>query len=59
MYCLHCRDTDNEDWLKNVIVKKKDDKVSLEIRPVVTKGVKIPERSKIPYMIPIWKIDKK
>ena len=59
MYRLDYKDTDNKDWLKNVIVKKKDGKVNLETRPVVTKTIKLPERTKIPYMIPTWKFDKK
>ena len=52
-------ETDNKDWLKNVIVKNKDGQVSLEAKPVVTTRITLPKREKIPYMLPTWKFDKK
>ena len=52
-------DTDNKDWLKNIIVKNKDGQVSLEAKPVVTTRITLPKREKISYMLPTWKFDKK
>ncbi len=59
MYRRDYPDTDNKDWLKNIIVKNRADQVSLETKPVVTAKMILPEREKIPYMIPTWKFDKK
>ncbi len=52
MYRLDYRETDNKEWLKNIIVTNKGGKVSLEAKPVVTKLIKLPAREKIPYMVP-------
>ncbi len=60
MYRVDYTGTDNQDWLKNIIVSNKDGKVSLEAKPVVTTSrIKLPAREKIPYMVPSWKVDKK
>ena len=53
-------ETDNKEWLKNIIVSNKAGKVSLEAKPVVTTSrIKLPERTKIPYMVPTWKYEKR
>ena len=60
MYRVDYPGTDNRDWLKNVIVKNIDGKVSLEAKPVVTSGlIKLPPRERIPYMVPTWKYERK
>ncbi len=59
MYRRDYPDTDNKDWLKNIIVKNKNGQVSLETRPVVTNRMTLPKPEKIPYMIPDWKFEKK
>ncbi len=59
MYRKDCTDTDNEDWLKNIIVKNRSGRVSLETSPVVTARITLPEQKKVPYMIPTWKFEKK
>ena len=59
MYRRDFPETDNKDWLKNVIVSNKDGNVSLEARPVVTSRVKLPKREKTPYMVPAWKFSRK
>ncbi|NLS45537.1 MAG: FAD-binding protein [Firmicutes bacterium] len=46
--------TDNENWLKNIIATYKDDKVALETRDIKTSRVDLPEKQKIPYMVPEW-----
>ena len=60
MYRLDYPETDNSDWLKNVIVTNKNGEPSLDIKPVKTSSrLTMPERTKIPYMIPVWKFEKK
>ncbi len=60
MYRMDYPGTDNQDWLKNIIVSNEGGKVSLEAKPVVTTSrIKLPAREKIPYMVPSWKVDKK
>lgn len=60
MYRLDYPETDNRDWLKNIFVKDIDGKVNLEAKPVVTSpSITLPERTKVPYMVPTWKFDKK
>ena len=59
MYRRDYQDTDNKDWLKNIIVKNENGQVSLETKPVVTTRITLPKREKIPYMIPEWKFEKK
>jgi succinate dehydrogenase/fumarate reductase flavoprotein subunit len=60
MYRRDLTETDNKDWLKNIIVSNKDGKVSLEAKPVVTTSqITMPERTKVPYMVPTWKYEKK
>ena len=51
MYRRDYPDTDNRDWLRNIVVKKKDGRINLEARPVVTTILKLPKREKIPYMV--------
>ena len=59
MYRRDYTGTDNQDWLKNNIVKNKDGEVRLEAKPVVTTSrITLPAREKIPYMIPTWKFEK-
>ena len=60
MYRLDYPETDNKDWLKNIVVTDRDGKVNLEVKPVVTSSnITLPEPTKVPYMIPLWKFDKK
>ena len=61
MYRTDCPDTDNKDWLKNIIVQKKKDQVALETSPVVTSIVQLPKPEKGPYakFIPQWKFSQK
>ena len=59
MYRLDFTETDNQNWLKNIIVTEKAGKVNLETRPVEATIVELPERKKIPYMIPAWKFEKR
>jgi hypothetical protein len=54
MYRRDYPDTDNKDWLKNIIVSYRDGKTSLEARDVNTSRVDLPKREKIPYMVPEW-----
>ncbi|MFC1956079.1 FAD-binding protein [Chloroflexota bacterium] len=51
MYRRDYPDTDNKDWLRNIIVKNRDGQISLETKPVVTSVVKLPDRKKVPYMV--------
>lgn len=59
MYRKDFPETDNKDWLKNIIVTNKDGQVNLEARPVVTSRVELPKREKVPYMVPTWKFSRK
>ncbi len=59
MYRKDYPNTDNKDWLKNIIVKNEDGKVSLKAEPVETKIIELPKREKIPYMVPKWRFEKK
>jgi succinate dehydrogenase/fumarate reductase flavoprotein subunit len=59
MYRRDFPETDNRDWLKNIIVRNKDGQIALEARPVVTSRVKLPKRKKVPYMVPTWKFSRK
>lgn len=60
MYRRDFPDTDNKDWLKNIVVKNKDDNISLELKPVVVSSrIKLPARERVPYIVPGWKYDKK
>ncbi len=59
LYRLDCPDTDNKEWLKNIIVANKGGKVSLETSPVVATRMKLPPATRIPYMVPEWKFDKR
>jgi len=54
MYRRDYPDTDNKEWLKNIIVSYRDGKTSLEARDVNTSRVDLPKREKIPYMVPEW-----
>jgi len=59
MYRRDYPDTDNGEWLKNIIVKQGDGRAVLRTQPVVTSEVPLPEREKVPYMIPTWEFDKR
>ena len=60
LYRRDCPDTDNKNWLKNIIVKNKDGKVSMDTKPVVTSSLlTLPKAEKIPYMVPEWKFEKR
>lgn len=59
MYRTDFPETDNKDWLKNIIVKKENNELKLEARPVVVKKIKMPKLEKVPYMVPTWKYEKK
>ena len=59
MYRRDYPDTDNKDWLRNIIVKNKNGQVSLDTKPVTTTRTALPERKKIPYMVSGWKFEKK
>ena len=60
MYRVDCPDTDNIDWLKNIIVQKEKGQLTLETSPVVTSVVKLPKPEKGPYakFIPQWKFSR-
>ena len=51
--------TDNKDWLKNIIATSKDGQLNLETRDVMTKLITLPRREKTDYMIPDWKFEKR
>jgi len=59
MYRRDYPETDNKNFLKNIIVGKKNDELSLEAKPVVTSRVKLPAPEKVPYMVPTWKFSRK
>lgn len=59
MYRRDYTETDNKDWLKNIIVKNEDGQINLEAKPVITTSLNLPKREKMPYMLPTWKFDKK
>ncbi len=59
MYRRDYPETDNKDWLKNIIVTRKNGEVNLKAKEVVTKLVTLPKREKIEYMIPDWKFEKR
>jgi succinate dehydrogenase/fumarate reductase flavoprotein subunit len=46
--------TDNENWLKNIIVTHTDGELALETRDIKTTMVNLPEKQKISYMVPEW-----
>ena len=50
MYRRDYPDTDNKEWLSNIILKNQDGQMNLRTKPVVTSVVKLPTRKKIPYM---------
>ena len=50
MYRRDFPDTDNKNWLKNILVKQKNGHIQIEARPVVAKLLKLPKREKIPYL---------
>ena len=58
MYRRDYPQTDNEKWLKNIIVKRKENDICLTAKDVITELVKLPKREKIDYMIPEWKFEK-
>lgn len=59
MYRLDHTETDNANWLKNIIVTQKNGKVNLETKPVETSSIKLPEKTKTPYLRDEWKFEKK
>ncbi len=60
MYRRDLIETDNKNWLKNIIVSNKDGKVNLETKSVTTSSlITLPAREKVPYMVPGWKFEKK
>lgn len=59
MYRTDYPETDNKEWLKNIIASDKDGQVSLEARPVATSRVKLPKPEKVPYMVPTWKFSRR
>ena len=59
MYRRDYPETDNGEWLKNIIVNQADGRAVLRTQPVVTNEVPLPEREKVPYMIPTWEFDKR
>jgi succinate dehydrogenase/fumarate reductase flavoprotein subunit len=59
MYRTDYPETNNKDWLKNIIVTKKDNKLNIEVKAVVTKNIEMPKAEKVPYMVPTWKYEKK
>ncbi|MCJ2512506.1 MAG: hypothetical protein LN409_04035, partial [Candidatus Thermoplasmatota archaeon] len=59
MYRRDFPDTDNGEWLKNVIAKQEDGNVVLRTQPVVTNEASLPKREKVPYMIPTWEFEKR
>jgi len=59
MYRRDFPETDNKNWLKNIIVKKENNGLKLETKPVVVQKIKLPNREKIAYMLPDWEYEKK
>ena len=59
MYRRDFPETDNKNWLKNIIVKKENNELKLETKPVVVQKIKLPNREKIAYMLPDWEYEKK
>ncbi len=59
MYRQDYPQTDNKNWLKNIIATIKDGQLNLETRDVVTKLITLPKREKTDYMIPDWKFEKR
>jgi len=59
MYREDFPETDNKNWLKNIIVKKEYNELNIETGPVVVKKMKMPKREKVPYMVPGWEYEKR
>jgi len=59
MYRRDYPETDNKDWLRNIVVKNQDGQAILETKPVVTTRITLPKREKIPYMVSDWKFEKR
>jgi len=58
MYRKDYPDTDNKNWLKNIIVYKEKGKIVLETLPVINYIVKLPKPEKVPYMVPKWEFSR-
>ncbi len=50
LYRIDYPDTDNKDWLKNIIITNKNNQVSLETKPIVTSRLQLPKPEKVPYL---------
>lgn len=59
MYRKDYPETDNEKWLKNIIVKKENDELKLDMKPVLVQKLGMPIRKKIPYKVSGWKYEKR
>ena len=58
LYRKDYTNTDNRDWLKNIIVYKEDGKMVLDALPVTNSIVRLPKPEKIPYMVPKWEFSR-
>ena len=59
MYRQDYPETDNKDWLKNVIVRNRKGDMELTTRDVVTRMISLPRREKTEYSVPDWEFEKK
>lgn len=59
MYRRDFPETDNKNWLKNIIVKKENNELKLMTKSVVSQKIKMPKREKVPYMVPGWEYEKR
>ena len=59
MYRKDYPNTNNRDWLRNIIVYKERGKIVLGTLPVINSIVKLPKPEKVPYMVPKWEFSRK
>ena len=59
MYRRDYPETDNKDWLKNIVVFNRDGQMNLTTRDVVTRTIPLPPREKTEYSVPEWEFEKK
>jgi len=51
MYRKDYPNTDNKNWLRNIVVQQKDGKMTLSTRPIIVTKVKPPKPAVIPYWV--------
>ena len=59
MYRKDFPNTDNKDWLSNIIVYKNKDKLDFMKSPIMTSFIQTPKPERIPYMIPKWEFSRR